>query len=142
MSLRAQLITSAGDREHAFAIRREVFIDEQRVQADEEFDEYDATATHVLAFCDGEPAGTGRVVFHSGWAKIGRMAVRARYRRRGVGRAILTLLIETATRRGYSDLRLHAQTRAIPFYEALGFCAFGEEFDEAGIPHRAMHRGR
>lgn len=133
-------IESADDREAAYAIRREVFIDEQRVPAEEEFDDHDPAASHVLASVDGQPAGTGRIYYYDDIGRIGRMAVRAPFRRFGVGSAILIRLIELARERGVATLLLHAQTQAMPFYESLGFRAHGGVFDEAGIPHREMTR--
>jgi predicted GNAT family N-acyltransferase len=84
--------------------------------------------------------GTGRIVFRPDSAKIGRMAVLQTWRRRGVGRALLNTLIRIAAERQASRLVLHAQVHAIPFYTAHGFQVVGEEFEEAGIPHRRMER--
>jgi predicted GNAT family N-acyltransferase len=110
------------------------------VPADEEFDADDDHATHVLAEIGGEPVGTGRIVFHPGYAKIGRMAVLKEHRRRGIGRALMDTLVTAAVERACTQLVLHAQVHATPFYEALGFHVVGGEFGEAGIPHRRMER--
>ncbi len=118
------------------AVRRAVFIEEQHVPEDLEWDEQDDDAVHVLAeAADGTPIGTGRLI-RSG--RIGRMAVLAQWRGQGVGRAILTVLLEAARAMGHSELRLHAQTHAMAFYARAGFAAHGETFMEAGIPHREM----
>ena len=124
----------------AFDIRRRVFQDEQGVSAEEEFDVDDDCATHVLAEVDGDPVGTGRIVFHPTYAKIGRMAVLKEWRRHGVGRALMDALIGVAVEHRCTQLVLHAQVHAIPFYAALGFGVVGDEFEEAGIPHRRMQR--
>jgi predicted GNAT family N-acyltransferase len=135
-----QRITATIDREAAFEIRRQVFLVEQKVPADEEFDEYDEGALHVLARAGGVAAGTGRLIVEADHARIGRMAVLASHRERGVGRAILEELLRAATERGARRIVLHAQVHAIGFYERLGFRATGPEFEEAGIPHRVMER--
>ncbi len=134
------LVATTDERAQAYDIRRRVFQDEQGVPAEEEFDADDERATHVLATVDGTPAGTGRVVFHPDYAKIGRMAVRKEWRRHGVGRAIMDALTGVAAGRGVTRFVLHAQVQAIPFYAALGFGIVSEEFEEAGIPHRRMER--
>jgi predicted GNAT family N-acyltransferase len=134
------LVTNERQREQAFEIRRRVFQDEQGVSADEEFDADDERATHVLAVAGDTPVGTGRIVFHADYAKIGRMAVLQAWRRRGVGREVIDALTRVAVDRGVARLILHAQVQAIPFYTALGFHIVGDEFVEAGIPHRRMER--
>jgi len=123
-------------RELLRGIRRCVFIEEQRVPEELEWDDADERAYHVLA-TDGEghPIGTGRLKLD---CRIGRMAVLEGWRRRGVGAAILLSLLELARKEGCNVVRLHAQTHAIDFYAKHGFSAVGAEFDEAGIPHREM----
>jgi predicted GNAT family N-acyltransferase len=119
-------------------IRREVFVDEQGVPLDEEMDTYDATATHFLAILDGDPVGTARLrSLADGTPKAERVAVRAAWRRHGVGRALMRALEDAA---GAPEIVLHAQLPVLAFYEALGYRAEGPVFDEAGIPHRAMRK--
>lgn len=118
-----------------------MFIDEQHVPEEEEMDELDGVAVHVLALSDGEPVGTGRLLVEEGRsARIGRMAVLQPYRRRGVGSAILLCLMEAARQRGARQAHLAAQLHALPFYERFGFVAQGNVFEEAGIQHRWMDR--
>ncbi len=117
-------------------MRREVFIEEQKVPEDLEWDEADESAFHVLATSrEGKAIGTGRL--KSG-CLVGRMAVVKEWRGRGVGGAILQALIEIARRERCREIRLHAQTHALDFYRRYGFTAVGDVFDEAGIPHRLM----
>lgn len=117
-------------------VREQVFIVEQRCPEDEEWDALDATSQHVLARDrEGRPIGTGRLTPER---KIGRMAVLADWRGRGVGDAILRRLLEQARALGYPAVEMHAQTHAIPFYARLGFVAYGEVFLECDIPHRRM----
>ena len=139
-AIRALVVTTRSQREDAYDIRRRVFQDEQGVSAEEEFDADDERAIHVLATVDEEPAGTGRVVLHPAYAKIGRMAVLKPFRRSGVGRAVLNELMRVALAEHATHFVLHAQVHALPFYAALGFRAVGPAFDEAGIPHRRMER--
>ncbi len=127
------------DEDHAGlrAVRYEVFVSEQKVPEEIEVDEQDALALHVLAEAeDGQAIGTGRLLMDE--ARIGRMAVLLPWRRRGVGGAMLRFLLEEARAQGLRDVRLHAQVSAMPFYERFGFAGEGEEFTEAGIPHRTM----
>ena len=125
------------DRPQLQQVRRQVFIVEQEVPEDEEWDDHDAVAVHVLATWNREPVGTGRITLAG---KIGRLAVLSEFRGRGIGRQILQLLIEQAYHRGLVEVFLHAQVQALPFYEKAGFRAEGEVFDEAGIPHRRMRK--
>jgi predicted GNAT family N-acyltransferase len=132
---------SSPDFAHCAAIRMEVFVDEQQVPPDEEMDELDASAVHVLALRDGQPVGTGRLVeLPDQTARVGRMAVRREVRGTGVGSAILAALLEVARLRGIQRLVLAGQVHAIPFYERHEFAAFGDQFFEAGIEHRMMER--
>ena len=125
------------EREALRGLRRAVFIVEQRVPEEEEWDELDASCLHALAQDEaGSPVGTGRLTPDG---KIGRMAVLKEWRGVGVGTAILRFLVEHARRRGLPGCRLNAQRHALPFYAHHGFEPYGEEFMEAGIPHRAMH---
>ena len=118
------------------AIRRAVFVEEQRVPEELEWDEIDAQCQHVLAFSpDGIPIGTGRLLPDG---HIGRMAVLKGWRGRGVGCATLRFLIGLAREKSLGAVRLHAQTHALGFYARHGFTDIGDEFMEAGIPHRAM----
>jgi predicted GNAT family N-acyltransferase len=118
-------------------LREAVFIAEQGVPAELEWDEFDAASLHVIARDSaGTVIGTGRLLPDG---HIGRLAVRADWRGKGVGRAVLEHLLEAAEQKNLSPL-LHAQTRATGFYEKFGFTAVGPEFVEAWIPHRLMRR--
>jgi len=131
-------VTSWGlDRPLLQQVRRQVFIVEQQVPEEEEWDEDDPVSLHVLATRNREPVGTGRL---TPAGKIGRMAVLSEVRGRGVGSQVLHRLVGEALHRGLLELRLNAQVHAIPFYERHGFSAEGPVFMEAGIPHRSMRR--
>ena len=123
------------DRRELERIRRIVFIDEQRIPEPDEWDGEDAGSVHVLVRLNRDPVGTGRL---NAAGKIGRIAVLAGERGRGIGTLILRRLLEEARRLGIREPYLHAQVQAVPFYEKLGFERKGGEFDEAGIPHVRM----
>jgi predicted GNAT family N-acyltransferase len=126
----------------ARALREEVFIAEQRIPAEMEWDEADADALHAVAFNRfGAAVATGRLLLAPGApARIGRMAVSAALRDQGLGRQVLDALIAQARERGAREVVLHAQLAARNFYLRAGFAMHGEEFVEAGIPHVEMRR--
>ncbi|MCJ7558402.1 MAG: GNAT family N-acetyltransferase [Gammaproteobacteria bacterium] len=129
------------DEPRIHEIRNAVFVKEQGVPANLEWDGKDPACLHVMAeLFDGakrDAVGTGRIMPNG---KIGRMAVLGKYRGKGIGGEILAALVEAARARGQHDVYLHAQSHALAFYQRFGFVADGEEFQEAGIPHRKMHR--
>jgi YbgC/YbaW family acyl-CoA thioester hydrolase len=126
----------------ATAIRREVFVQEQHIPADLEWDSADATCLHALARNRfGLPLATGRLLEHvPGVAKIGRMAVRRSMRGAQIGRLVLDALMAEARQQGYREVLLHAQLAAENFYLRAGFQRRGEPFEEAGIGHVEMVR--
>lgn len=118
------------------AIRTEVFVNEQNVPEELEIDGMDGDSYHFLAsLADGTPVGTARLM-RSG--QIGRMAVLAPYRSAGIGQQLLKCAIAKARDLDLEEIFLHAQIQALDFYLRNGFEAFGPEFDDAGINHRAM----
>ena len=121
-------------------IRTEVFVNEQRIPADLEWDEADAGALHAVGYNRmGQAVATARLLPASdGVAKLGRMAVHQVLRGCGFGEQVLRSLAAESQRRGDRAIELHAQRTARAFYEGLGFAAQGEPFEEAGIPHVAM----
>ena len=117
-------------------IRTVVFVEEQNVPQEEEWDGRDDTAIHVLAMTpDGKPVGTARLL-DSG--QIGRMAVLRDYRNHGIGGSMLNQLVKIAAENNIGNLFLNSQFDAIPFYKKFGFIEQGETFMEAGILHRKM----
>ncbi len=139
------------DREACFAVRKEVFVVEQQVPEELEYDAYDAGAVHVLAVGeDGRPLGAGRLLHgeaaagrtggEPGVGALGRLAVVKAARGLGVGIALVRGIEDAARARGLTAVDLHAQTHAVGFYVRLGYVAYGPEFPDAGIPHRAMRR--
>jgi predicted GNAT family N-acyltransferase len=119
-----------------------VFIDEQRVPLEMEWDDADESCMHAVAFNRlGQAVATGRLLpSQAGSAKIGRVAVNRVLRGAGVGRRLMEALMKAARDRGDKEIVLHAQRSAESFYRGLGFATRGDAFEEAGIPHIEMTR--
>ena len=126
----------------ARALRTAVFVDEQKIPAELEWDAADADAVHAVVFNRlGVPLATGRwLPAGPGVARVGRMAVQAALRGSGIGSALLAALMQSARAAGRTEVLLHAQASAVPFYRRLGFADRGAGFVEAGIEHQAMAR--
>jgi len=129
-------------RSQACVIRADVFIDEQKIPADMEWDEADATGVHAVAFNRfGVPLATGRLLRHGPEvSRIGRLATIQAVRGTGVARAVLEALMQEARKRGDAEVRLNAQTSAQGFYSRAGYACVGPVFEEAGIAHVEMSR--
>ncbi|TDX26198.1 putative GNAT family N-acyltransferase [Modicisalibacter xianhensis] len=121
--------------QRASELRRRVFIDEQQVPEAEEWDGQDPDCLHFLACENGQPIGTARLLPDG---HIGRVAVLGQARGRGIGLLLMREAIAAARLLDHEEVILAAQIQAMPFYERLGFQAYGEEFLDAGIPHRNM----
>jgi predicted GNAT family N-acyltransferase len=122
----------------AFRLRREVFVVEQKVPPDEEFDADDLTASHVVAIIDGDVCGTLRVIEAADYMKIGRVVTGLPWRGRGVASAMLRHAMETHAHRRSGRFHLAAQTDKMALYARFGFEPYGDEFLDVGIPHRNM----
>ncbi|MFC8535094.1 GNAT family N-acetyltransferase [Streptomyces sp. NPDC057249] len=144
-------VTDERDRAACFQLRKEVFVGEQNVPEEIEYDVYDADALHVIAVAaDGTALGTGRLLHgaaataHTGGdltvGSLGRLAVSREARGLGVGAALVRAIEDAARDNGLAAVDLHAQTHALRFYERLGYEPYGPEFMDAGIRHRAMRR--
>ena len=123
-----------------FALRHEVFVVEQAVAPELERDEFDPVAIHVVALRREDVVATLRIVRSGETARIGRMAVRAADRRRGIGSRLMHTAETVAAQTGVKEIVLHAQRTAEAFYSRLGYRAEGETFEEAGIPHVTMRK--
>jgi predicted GNAT family N-acyltransferase len=126
----------------ALAIRVHVFCDEQGVPRDEEPDLHDAHALHLLALATGgeRAVGTLRLLIDGRGARIGRVAVEADARRRGIASRMLALALERAQQLGVTNVRLAAQVVAVSLYQQAGFAVESQPFEEAGIAHVWMGR--
>ena len=131
--------------EGARAVREAVFVQEQGIAREDEWDEADHTAVHALVTNRlGMPVATGRLLVEgapgSGTARIGRMAVDRTLRSSGVGRQVVQALEQAARARGDTRVVLGAQRSAEGFYARLGYAPYGEPYEEVGIPHVGMAR--
>lgn len=123
------------DKAELTGIRRKVFIEEQQVPEDMEWDEYDDTSTHFLATLEDKTIATARLKPDG---QIGRMAVLTEFRNQGIGSRLLQFVLQDARNKNFKKIYLHAQVTALAFYDKHGFTAHGEIFYEADIPHRKM----
>lgn len=134
-------ITVESDLQKAFHIRKEVFVKEQGVPLEEEFDQFDTLdgqCEHILVNYEGQPVGTGRLRVVDGIGKLERICILESYRKFGLGKVIVKALEEIANIKGLSKVKLHGQTHAEGFYEKLGYQTSSDVFDEDGIPHVLM----
>ena len=117
------------------SVRHQVFIEEQKVSEELEWDEQDKTAQHCIATIDHKVVATARLQTDG---QLGRMAVLQSYRNKGIGTEVLKFLIKLHQKHSTTPIVIHAQTHAINFYKKFGFAIQGEEYYEAGIPHYTM----
>ena len=126
--------------DQALALRERVFCGEQGVPLEADQDGLDERAIQVVAVEAGRVIGTCRVLVESGVGRLGRMAVEADARGRGLGAAILAAAERSAAEAGAREMRLHAQRYVEDLYAAAGYAPYGEPFVEEGIPHVAMEK--
>ncbi|HAA58402.1 MAG TPA: GNAT family N-acetyltransferase [Myxococcales bacterium] len=137
MSITIQRASWPAHKEQLYLIRRKVFIEEQQVPEEIEIDEWDEKSIHVLALEGQQPVGCGRLLPDG---HIGRMAVLPSHRGQGIGAKLLQTLIDLAQQSDMKEVILSSQVHAIDFYLKAGFTPYGDVYQEAGIPHRAMKR--
>ncbi len=131
-----QIIISETDMRESLKIRQEVFVIEQQVAPEIEYDEFEKTSTHVLAQFGNKAVGTARWRKTEQGYKLERFAVPLAERGKGLGAALVTFILDQINDKSY--VYLNSQVSAIDFYAKLGFRAEGEIFYEANIPHRKM----
>lgn len=136
-SIEYQAVSWQENKEDLTQIRRHVFIEEQNVPEELEWDEYDESSTHFLATDKDKVIAVARLKADG---QIGRIAVLAEYRNQGIGSNLLRYILQVTASKNLGQVYLHAQTRAVPFYERQGFKAHGDVFFEANIPHRGMSK--
>jgi len=136
-----KFVENEGELKGAFEVRRQVFVEEQNIPEALEFDRLDGEAPHVVAK-DGERViGTARVLFlTNSQAKLERLAILRPFRRRGIGRGIISFLNEELRNRGVEQVILHAQCVAAAFYRSCGFERSSSPFWEVGIKHIKMQK--
>jgi len=136
-----KLVTGDVELQEAFEVRRQVFVREQGISEDLVFDGHDREALHMVVK-DGERViGTARVQFLTdNQAKLERMAILKRYRRKGIGKGMLLFLDAVWKDKQVQQVIIHAQLEVVPFYKLCGFDEFGLPFQEAGIKHIEMRK--
>lgn len=135
--------TNPDELRHALQIRETVFVKEQQVSPEEEYDKYDESATHLIVYdADGVPCGTARWRETDKGIKLERFAVLRSHRRQGVGRLLLETILqdieEDPNVSRQQPVYMHAQTPAVDFYRKFGFDQVGDEFEECNIKHYEM----
>ncbi|WP_017731555.1 GNAT family N-acetyltransferase [Nafulsella turpanensis] len=140
--MKVDKITSREELEKAFAIREKVFVEEQKVSKEEEYDEFEESAVHFLAYNkEGKAGGTARWRFTDKGVKLERFAVLKENRGSGIGSALVARVLEDVQEQSETSgksIYLHAQLTAVPLYEKFGFRKKGDQFDECGIMHYKM----
>ncbi|KXO82969.1 GNAT family acetyltransferase [Acinetobacter venetianus] len=122
-------------QQDAKLIRKLVFISEQNIPEQDEWDDQDAISQHFVVYDHNQPIATARLLANN---SVGRVAVLKAYRGQGIGRLIMLEIIAYAQAQKRPSLQLSSQVHAISFYEKLGFSIQGDEYDECGIPHIEM----
>lgn len=122
-------------QQDAKLIRKLVFISEQNIPEQDEWDDQDAISQHFVVYDQNQPIATARLLANN---SVGRVAVLKAYRGQGIGRLIMLEIIAYAQAQKRPNLQLSSQVHAISFYEKLGFSIQGDEYDECGIPHIEM----
>ena len=135
-----RLATTKEDILKCMVVRGIVFIEEQEVDWEGEIDSFEDASTHVLGEVDGQPVAAGRLRMVDGWAKLERIAVRPKWRGRGLARDVILCLLDQAKDQGATRYKLHAQVYLKDLYEQYGFQQEGEIFSECGIDHILMMR--
>ena len=126
------------DLNDAYKIRQLVFIEEQKVPSELEWDEMDKIATHFILYFNDIPIGTARTFVKDGIWYIGRMAVLKEYRNQGYGKLIMEYVLNYLKNKNPNKIIIYAQTTVLGFYKKFGFSEYGNEFFDAGIKHKAM----
>jgi predicted GNAT family N-acyltransferase len=139
--MNSKRISTEQDLKTAFQIRKKVFVEEQGVPIEDEFDVFDALnedCEHILVYYNEQPVGTGRVRWVDGLGKLERICILEPYRKFGLGKIIIQALEEIAEEKSITQVKLHGQTQAEGFYKKLGYHTSSNIFIEDGIPHILM----
>lgn len=139
--MKSKRVTVNHDLKIAFHIRKEVFVEEQGVLLEDEFDEFDTLnglCEHILVYYHEQPVGTGRLRVVDGLGKLERICILDSYRKFGLGKVIIKTLEEIAKEKGIFQVKLHGQTQAEGFYKKIGYQTSSNVFIEDGIPHILM----
>lgn len=141
MSIRVEKITDKAAFDQAVQIRKKVFVIEQKVDPNDEYDQFEETSHHFLAKLDGKPAGAARWRMTEKGIKLERFAVLKEFRGKGIGQALVSAVLEDLRSYSLSDgqvVYLHAQLNAVSLYSKFGFRPVGDLFEECNIQHYKM----
>ncbi|MBO1578135.1 GNAT family N-acetyltransferase [Bacillus sp. XF8] len=136
--MQAQIVQTDEQLRDAFSVRKQVFVEEQHVSAEEEYDQFEEIAKHIVIYDEDIPVGAGRFRIAQGIGKMERICVLPSHRKKGIGKIIMDALEAYAKEESLSKLKLHAQTHAEAFYKNLGYQTVSDVFMEADIPHVVM----
>ncbi|MBM7601607.1 putative GNAT family N-acyltransferase [Virgibacillus halotolerans] len=131
-------VKSKEELAQAYHVRMVVFVEEQKVPAEEELDEYDKTSTHFIGYEGNEVIATSRLRFADDYGKLERICILKDHRGKSHGSHMIEAMEAAITEKGYTKAKLNAQTHAIAFYKRLGYEVVSGEFMDAGIPHVTM----
>ncbi|UCS93762.1 GNAT family N-acetyltransferase [Echinicola marina] len=143
MNIKVKKVQNKVDLEQVFKIREEVFVEEQKVDREEEYDEFEETSTHFLASLEGHAVGTARWRFTEKGVKLERFAVLKAARGKGIGQALVAAVLRDIQGNSQAKdklLYLHGQLGAVPLYEKFGFRKVGDIFTECDIQHYKMEK--
>ncbi|WP_082234622.1 GNAT family N-acetyltransferase [Halobacillus massiliensis] len=138
MNVDIRTVTTDLERKDAFSVREKVFIHEQQVSPEDEQDDYDEFATHIVGYNEKQPIIAGRLRFVGDYGKFERICVLSSYRGKSLGKRVITHMERVTKEAGYRKAKLNAQTHAEGFYKNLGYETVSDEFMDAGIPHVTM----
>lgn len=134
-----KVVENYTELEQAYDIRKKVFVNEQGVPVENELDNYEEVATHIIGYdTDNSPIATARFRPFGEGVKIERVAVIKEQRKSGIGKVLMRFIEQVAQQSGYEKLILNAQIQAQPFYDNLGYSPIGEIFMEENIEHIKM----
>ena len=141
--INVRLVSSPEEKKDAHFVRHVVFVQEQEVPSEIEYDHHDddPSTLHFIAFQEDRPVGAARIrTYAPGVAKVERVAVISSYRGTGIGALVMRGIEEHAASVGFTHLKLNSQLQAVPFYQKLGYASVGNVFIEADIEHLTMEK--
>ncbi|WP_173916920.1 GNAT family N-acetyltransferase [Halobacillus sp. Marseille-Q1614] len=138
MDVEIRTVTNDGEKKDAFSVRETVFIHEQQVPPEDEHDDFDETATHIVGYDKDKPLLAGRLRFVGEYGKFERICVLSSHRGLSLGKQVIAHMERVTKESGYTKAKLNAQTHAEGFYKNLGYETVSDEFMDAGIPHVTM----
>lgn len=136
--MKIKVVETNNEQEQAYHVRTIVFVEEQKVPAEEEIDQHEKEAIHFIGYKDNEPIAASRLRFADDYGKLERICILKNHRGNSYGTQIIQVMEDEISKKGYAKAKLSAQTHAEKFYERLGYKTVSGEFLDAGIPHITM----